>query len=328
MERKLGYLDFNPLQDKMKIKERSQSKNNGQLFCFAIDGLKRDYYFKECSYEDAITELIACEMYAKVKIPYVNYDLACINGRYGVISRSFKNEGYKYTSGRQIIDNYVDSLADDLIKYKGTSFESVIEEEYKKYADVMNAKHTSNNFEFIAHAIEHHVKGRPDEIISRYRILNRLAVYHMADIILLNQDRNKSNWVVEESENEIGLVPTFDSADAFKDKKWMALRVQPIDKDLHPTDTYIEFGEFMRRSDNRYYNRFLVMLRILTPDTLDECIGNVEEKIGCKIDEKLKEKIKQVYKIHYSKLKAIVRFKNIISSRANEETKNMSVDEK
>ena len=47
MERRLGYLDFNPLQDKMRIKERSQSKNNGQLFCFAIDGLKRDYYFKE-----------------------------------------------------------------------------------------------------------------------------------------------------------------------------------------------------------------------------------------------------------------------------------------
>ena len=65
----------------------------------------------------------------------------------------------------------------------------------------------------------------------------------------------------------------------------------------------------MKRSDKRYYNRFLAMMRVLTPDALDECIGNVEEKIGCKVDERVKDKIKQVYKIHYSKLRAITHFR-------------------
>ena len=70
--------------------------------------------------------------------------------------------------------------------------------------------------------------------------MDQLCIVHILDILLLNEDRNKSNWVIEEDVNQASLVPMFDHGEAFKDEKWMALSVEPLSKKDSHTDIYIE----------------------------------------------------------------------------------------
>ena len=302
MERENGYLNLDLLQSRIKIKEYALRKK-GAIYAIKLDDT--DYYFKECSYQDAITELVVSEMLSKIDIPNVKYDLTQYKHKKGVTSRSFKKDGFRYISGREILDNYIKALEDECKKAKGTPFGEISLEEYERYKNDVDAKHTVNNLELIMHAVEYHVKDRDDAVDEKYKILNTIVTYHLADILLSNQDRNRSNWVIEESDDYIGVVPAFDNADSFKDKNWMALRVQPIGDDLHPTNTYTEFEEFIARSDKRYLERFAEMREKLSIDTLEECIKIVEGKIKCEIRPDVKKKIIDFYRVHLEKIDGI-----------------------
>ena len=124
--------------------------------------------------------------------------------------------------------------------------------------------------------------------------MDQLCIVHILDILLLNEDRNKSNWVIEEDVNQASLVPMFDHGEAFKDEKWMALRVEPLSKKDSHTDIYIELKQFLDSSASSYHKVLIELKNKLSVETLNIAINNAEEKIGTNLNEEIKNKIKEL----------------------------------
>ncbi len=98
MERIDGFVDLETLLQK-NIEELTKQgivqevSISSKKLKFIIKFNNSQYYFKECSYQEAITELLVNEMLDKIGMPNIKYDLAYINGHYGVISNDFKKHG-------------------------------------------------------------------------------------------------------------------------------------------------------------------------------------------------------------------------------------------
>ena len=313
MERIDGYMNLDSAIEKINIKDAFKTDIKGYYYRFSIgDENDNDYYFKECSEEEAVAELLASEMLDILGIEHVKYDMAIINGRRGVISESFKRPGYKYYAGKKIIDDYLNGLPDEIEKNSGTELGQILQNEYDDYKDELDEACTRNNFELIFHAVEYHTKGRKNGKTEKGKILDSLVTCHLADIILLNQDRNRSNWLVEENDEEARLSKIFDNGEAFKDRGWTALRVIPLDRSSKKTDTYIELRDFILRSDNEYFERFKSMFSKLSPDVLESCLEKVEKKIKTNVSPELRSKIICTYKKHYEKLGKMIDTKCMV----------------
>lgn len=302
MERKDGYINLDSVKDKIEIKDEFKTDIKGYYYRFTIANKQGEYYFKECSYEEAITELIVNEMLDILGIENVKYDMAILNGHRGVISESFRRPGFRYYTGKQLIDTYLENLPVEIEENEGTELGDILKSEYDEYKNEFDGTFTKNNFELIIHAIDYHTRNRDDKLDSRFKILDKLVTFHLADIMLLNQDRNRTNWLVEENDDEIGLVRIFDNGEAFKDKGWIALRVIPIERESVRTNTYIELKDFITRSDSSYFERFKDIYSKLSPEVLEACIEKVEEKTRAKVIPNVRSKIINTYKNHYGKI--------------------------
>lgn len=311
MERIDGFVDLDILLQK-NIEELTKKgivqdvSMSSKKLKFIIKFNNSQYYFKECSYQEAITELLVNEMLDKIGMPNIKYDLAYINGHYGVISNDFKKHGKKYIEGTDIIEEYITNLPEEIEKQDDNDFKQILEDEYEKFKSTYSAGYTKNNFELIWHAIESHFKNFNNRNEIVIRIMNQLCIVHILDILLLNEDRNKSNWVIEEDVNQASLVPMFDHGEAFKDEKWMALRVEPLSKKDSHTDIYIELKQFLDRSASSYHKVLIELKNKLRVEILNTAMNNVEEKIGVELDEEIKNKILKNYKIHIEKLDEVL----------------------
>ena len=98
IERNLdGYIDLDSyLLEKygsVTIKNNSDIKRDSNIIMITINN--DIYYFKPCSNEEIFKEMLADKMLEYLGIEHACYDLACINGEYGVISQkpySFKSD--------------------------------------------------------------------------------------------------------------------------------------------------------------------------------------------------------------------------------------------
>lgn len=313
MQRLDGFIDFSALLGtnietliKNGIVKDITTKDLGiKRYIITIGG--KDYFFKECNYRDAITELIVNEMLDYARIRNIKYDLVCINGIYGVISKDFKKEGYHYFKGDEILQEYYEKgLRKQKSETEDKEFRKILEEEYEsKYYS------SSNVLEVIWHALEYHFRDfeNKDSLVSK--TMRQLCITHMKDMLILNQDRNSTNWVIEENGEDANLVPDFDHGESFEDYNMNALHINPLGKqDVGRDNNYIELEKFIKWSD-RSIDKILKYLRKkLGMDNLDIAIKKVEEKIGVPIHEDTKEKIRERFQKHQIKLDEILENEN------------------
>lgn len=303
MKREQGYFNLDSLESKLNVIDYVV-KRTGVLYHVEIDGIR--YFFKECGYRDAITELLISEMLSKIGVSNVRYDLTKFRHKKGVISQSFKREGFEYTSGIGIIDEYLDALEVECEKEKGTSHGDVLLEEYQMYRNRRDGNFSVNNLELIMHAIEYHVRNRKNPQMDFNNIMNGLVKYYLTDILILNQDRNRSNWWIEENDESIGLCPAFDHEEAFRESNWKSIRVAPYDESKQKANAYTELEAFISKSDISYFEEFIRLRNGLSLEILDECFEIVEAKIKSEIKPNIKEKIRETYKIHIQKIDKII----------------------
>ena len=303
MKREQGYFNLDSLESKLKIIDYVV-KRTGVLYHVEIDGIR--YFFKECGYRDAITELLISEILSKIGVSNVKYDLTKFRYKKGVISKSFKREGFKYTSGKGIIDEYLDALEVECEKEKGTPHGEVLFEEYQMYRNRSDGNFSVNNLELIMHAIEYHVRNRKNPQIDFNNIMNGIVKYYLTDILILNQDRNRNNWWIEENDESIGLCPAFDHEESIRENNWKSIRVVPYDESKQKATAYTELESFISKSDNFYFEEFIRLRNELSLETLDECFGIVEAKIKLEIKPNIKEKIREIYKSHIQKIDKII----------------------
>lgn len=312
MERINGFIDLDTI-----LKKNFEELVNKGTVTDITSGLKKkrciidigkyNYFFKECEYKEAITELIVSQMLDFAEIPNVKYDLAVLDGHYGVISNDFKKDGYNYFSGAEILEDYTKQLSIDLLRTENKEFRDALVEEHEK----IYSAYTNNNFELIWHAMESHYKNNPGRYKIVSKLMQQLAYQHLTDIVILNQDKNSTNWVIEEKDDKVNLVNPFDHGEALKDCNYSSLRVEPIgqdsDENNFDTDIYTELERFLNRSDNRNYRIFLDLKKKLGVSNLKLSIAKVEERIGVPIDEGVKEEMIATYEGHHKKLNDVLR---------------------
>ena len=312
MKRLDGFIDFSALLGtnietliKSRIVKDITTKDLG-IKRYIITIGDKDYFFKECNYRDAITELIVNEMLDYARIRNIKYDLACIDGCYGVISKDFKKEGYHYYDGDEILEEYRQGLRKQMSETEDKEFRKVLEEEYE------SMYYTSNNLlEVIWNALDYHFRDfeNKDSLVSR--TMRQLCITHMKDMLILNQDRNSTNWVIEENGDDANLVPDFDHGESFEDYNMNALHINPLGKqDVGRDNNYIELEKFIKWSDKSTYKVWEYLKSKLGMANLDIAIKKVEEKIGVPIHEDTKEKIRERFQKHQIKLDEILENEN------------------
>ena len=120
------------------------------------------------------------------------------------------------------------------------------------------------------------------------------------------QDRNRSNWWIEENDDSIEVCPAFDHGEAIRESDWKSIRVEPFDESRKKANAYSELESFISKSDYSYFEEFVRMRNGLSLEILDECLGIVESKIKCEIKPDIKEKIRETFKGHIEKIDEII----------------------
>ncbi len=310
MKRINGFVEFNELLnvDLETLIERGIvedfSLNMSKRLVIKIG--EKKFVFKECSYVEAITELIVNEMLDIAKRPNIKYDLIHIGDYYGVISKDFNKKGYKYYSGEDLFEDYIKKLPKEADNSKDKEFRSFLLEEYERFSAPFRDK--KNNLELIWQVLEDHFReyDNKNEIVRK--LMQQLCINHICDMLIYNQDRNSSNWIIEESENDANLVPAFDHGETFKKEYFFTgIIVDPINKKKYETPRiYTEVERFLKRSDKRYYEIFLELKDRLGMDTLKKAIKKVERKIKEPIKDVTKNEIIATFLEHQNNLNIVL----------------------
>lgn len=308
MDREEGFInlekllenDFNSLLEQDVVKDLVPDLRRAIYLIKTDNG---QYFFKECPYEEAITELIVNEMLDFAGVKNIKYDLAKINGKIGVISADFKKSGYKYYNGMEILSDYIDGLPEEIAKTKDDELKKCLQEEYDLFKENYS---TRNNFELIWHAIDSHFKDNPNREIIVSRLMRQLSIIHVSDMLIQNEDRNSTNWGIEEGQTDVNLINVFDNGEAFKEEHWMALRLAPLNPKERTTRVYKELERFLERSDESACRMLMYLKSRLGVSNLELSIQKVEQKIGEPIEDEVKEKIRKQFKKHQEKVNTVI----------------------
>ncbi len=318
MDRLDGYIDLDLLfkEDFEELKNQGIIEDLTQFFkLYKINVNQKSYFFKQCSYQDAITELIVNEMLDYAEITNIKYDLACINGAYGVISESFEKDGYKYIKGYDILQEYEESLKKQIFKTKDKEYGKVLADDYEMFF------YTSGNiFEIIWHALEYHYRDFKNKQEIVFKIMQQLSITHIKDLLILNQDRHSDNWIIEENKDDANLVRDFEHGLAFRDFYKNELRINPLGESSLISNNYEELEKFIKWSD-KSMNKVIIDLRNkLGMENLKKSIKNVEKNIGIPIREDVKNDIITKFSEHIKKVDKILANKN------EKETEHLGLD--
>ena len=246
-----------------------------------------EYYVKFPKSELRIyTELIAAKLLQKLNIPHVDYYLVSFFDESGLISKSFKKPGAKYISGQKLLDDYRDYL--------------------QKSQNVIDM----NNLETIWNAIEYYYRQKyPREKVQviTATLMRELTTMFSFDIAINNVDRHQSNWIIEESDSSIHLVPIFDNEfmlDSYLDPESLDSFSLGIDYDdtsnFTPTEESIK--KYLDYSSQEFIAKLLLIINLINPEVFIKCLEEVEKAINCPLPEDYKELLINSYQNHHQTL--------------------------
>ena len=252
----------------------------------------KEYYLKDIreNVNTLYCELIAEKLLDKLNLPHINYYLADFFGNAYLISNSFIKDGIKYVSGYKILDEYKDSININL--------------------DINDM----NNLETIWNALEYRYtkmfnKNKAREIVSK--LMDELTTLFSFDIVISNDDRHQSNWMIEESKHNISLSMIFDNEymlNFYLDDDSLnsfALGVYPEDTE-HFTYYVDIIKKYIRDSSSEFIDKLITIYNRLSIDVFLECIKEVEKEFQFIIPRENKELIINSYKKHYELLGQIL----------------------
>lgn len=180
----------------------------GQYYVYIDD---EEYYFKPT--KACYNEIVTYHILKFLGIDACYVDLAVLNGKFGVISKSLRKDGVKLVSGNVILRSYLSSSLGFIEKMGFDKRDYHYLKLY--YLNVLSMyPRTINTLEIIWQALEDRYKDR----INISEVMDQFVIMHLFDIIVNNADRHEWNWMIEESDTGIKLVPLFDFDRCLKDK--------------------------------------------------------------------------------------------------------------
>ena len=251
-----------------------ESGYNYDHYWLLINGEK--YYFKTSAY--IYEEVIASECARFLGIDAVVYDLAEFKYLEGVISKSYRKEGYDYVSGDEILLEYLEDN-DNIIKLKEMGYD---QEKLIQLTRRYKIADSINTLEILWQVLEYRYPRNTEDI---KRIMDNFVLIFILNILLSQTDGMPQNWEIEESIDGISLVPFFDGELMFKKLDVQidsncSLSVNFNDKNR---SNYDILREFLKVSSQEFINLFIEKFNLLTIENFLSIIEQIERRIGTKI---------------------------------------------
>lgn len=259
----------------------------------------KEYYFKPTSL--AYNELVCSEIANLLNVNCVQYDLAILNRKEGVISESYRKENATYIQGCDILEKFwVDNK--EFVNEMGLrNFD------WKKNWVGPNYIHM-NNLEIIWPCFYSLYKKYPEEQIQK--CINDLILQFIFMILTCQHDRGAHQWELEETPETISIVPMYDNEASFPDSEiWTGMSTGFGDCEQSPS---VVLKEFLTISSSEYVNLFLEKFNLLTEDAFIKAIHLVENKISAAIPLNDKDKLITNFRRNRSNIEKILEELNLM----------------
>lgn len=293
IERNLnGYIDLDSyLLEKygsVAIKNNSDINRDSNIIIITINNAI--YYFKSCSKEEAFKEMLADKMLEYLGIEHACYDLACINGEYGVISPNFKDSNYNYISGDDLIYEYYNENNLDKKEFNFDKFNNLI--------DVWNL-------------LEIRYNCYPNKEVIVKNIMYNLNEKFMFDIITCQWDGASYNWMIAENSSYAKLAPVYDNQKMldgldYDKNKNLNIKVDEFNQARTEYDNLVELKKYLNYSSEEFVQIFKNMFKSLTPANIKWMLITIESELIIKIPHKIKESILARYTYNYNQIEKIL----------------------
>lgn len=172
------------LDDSKEIQNNLINKGRKAKIWLSFEG--NSYLFKtDASNYEIWAELLAYELGKQCKLDMAEYDLGIYKGQYGVISKNFLNQDEFIMSGEVMLE-FAQKIMYDNNKDKVTNSIEDIIGLLKKLSAILENKYSND------------------------KIVEPLIKMWAFDGLIMESDRNPSNWSIIEKNNEFRLSPIYD----------------------------------------------------------------------------------------------------------------------
>lgn len=297
MTRKEGFIDLDEILNDIgldKISELKEMKNNPSK-SFKINVTKyikdmnmsinftylgKQYFYKYYYYVNPYNELLANELAKDFGLQNVEYDLAILNDKKGVLSKNFRKDNTIYIKGADLLYEFWQA----------------------RYLD----KH--NNLYDIWDALEYHYRNHSDKRAIVEHLMNKIVFIFIFDIINCQSDRHCLNWEIAENENNIDIAPLYDNENILCANYYpimLTMIRQTGDNLQHSLDL------FLKESSVEYKDLLKQKMWIIDTENLKSAFKRIEEKTCYPMPEDVKE----YYLIEYEKHRNLLKNQLGISER-------------
>lgn len=283
MTRKEGFIDLDKILNDIgldKMSDLKKMKNNPSKsstinvtkyiedmnLSINFNYLGEQYFYKYYFYINPYNELLANELAKDFGLQNVEYDLAILDNKKGVLSKNFRKDNAIYIKGADILYGFWQ----------------------ERHLD----KH--NNLYDIWDALEYRYHNHSNKRDIIEHLMNKIVSIFLFDIINCQGDRHCLNWEIVESENNIDIVPLYDNENILcaNYHPIMLTMIRQIGDDLeHSLDM------FLKESSIEYKNLLKEKMWIIENENLKSAFKRIEEKTCYPMPEDVKE----YYLIEYEK---------------------------
>lgn len=276
--------------NRISIKNNPSIEIIDNLYIIEINNQK--YYFKTCKKEDAIKEILADKMLEYIGFDHANYDLACINGEYGVISRNFKKDEYRYLSGDELIAQYYYAIDKD------ADSDNLCYDKYNNMTDI---------WDMLEVKYEYH--PNKENIVKN--IMYGLNEKFIFDIITCQRDGASYNWMIEENDMYARLAPIYDNETmldglSYDENKNTNIKVEEFNDERTEYRNLDELRKYLNYSSDYFVEQFKTAFNSLSPKNIKWLLITIEFNLNIKIDHKIKESILSRYNYNYQMINNVL----------------------
>lgn len=249
------------------------------VFSFFYQNQK--YYYKCGPFASSYNELVCKELAKDYGYPYVDYDLATIKDKKGVISKNFKKENANYITGEELLSDF----------YKDEPFID---------------RH--NNLEDIWDALEYRYRNHPNKRQIVEYLMERIVGIFIFDIIICQNDRHPSNWGIEESENKIDIMPLYDNEKCLSTNQKNTVVALTMDTSF-VSDLLNTLESFESVSSKKYTDLLNEKIWIISEENLESIFKRIENQTSYPMPDSIKDYYQNEFSIHRNRL--LTREENI-----------------
>jgi len=233
-------------------------------------------YFKYSDNVIPYNELVANELARDFGFDVVEYDLAVLGNRKGVVSKNFRKRDTTYITGEEILLDFgYSSLNDD-----------------------------SHNLENIWDALEYRYRDHNNKREIVEKLMGRVVSLFIFDILLCQNDRHSANWEIEESESKIDIAPIYDNERMLSYTGASAFLLMLADDEDRNLRKNLE--AFFRVSSENFSNIIKNKMWIISDENLESIFRVIEDKTGYPMPQDIKDYYLKEFRFHRIKLKKII----------------------